>query len=241
MLELIAAASLTALATGLGAIPVWALGERARAWEPALLGLAGGVMAVAAIGGLLIPALDESSVTTVALASLAGVAFLVVARTWMSRGERGSRLPAARRTALLVFAVLFVHSLPEGFAVGTAYASETEGLGLFIVVAIAVQNIPEGTSIAIPLEAAGASASRQFWAAVGTSVPQPIGAVVAYLLVEEIEGLLGASFAFAAGAMLALVVVELMPDAARRSGPLATTGFAGGALAMTVLAVALGV
>jgi ZIP family zinc transporter len=241
MLELIAAASLTALATGLGVIPVWALGERANAWEPGLLGLAGGVMAVAAIGGLLVPALDESPPMTVAIAALAGITFLTIAREWMSRGESGRRLSASRRTALLVFAVLFVHSLPEGFAVGTAYASDTEGLGLFIVLAIAIQNIPEGTSVAIPMEAAGASTSQQFWAAVGTSAPQPIGAVVAYLLVEEIDGLLGASFAFAAGAMLALVAVEMGPDAMRRSRPLAITGFAAGALAMASLAIALGV
>jgi ZIP family zinc transporter len=241
MLELIVAASLTALATGLGVIPVWALGERAKAWEPGLLGLAGGVMVVAAIGGLLIPALDESSASAVALASFAGVLFLTVAREGMSRGERGRRLSASRRTALLVFAVLFVHSFPEGFAVGTAYASETEGLGLFIVLAIAIQNIPEGTSVAIPMEAAGASTKQQFWAAVGTSAPQPIGAVVAYLLVEEIDGLLGASFAFAAGAMLALVAVEMGPDAVRQSRPLAVTGFVAGALVMVLLAVALGV
>jgi zinc transporter, ZIP family len=115
------------------------------------------------------------------------------------------------RASVLVFVVLLVHSLPEGFAIGTAYASDTEGLALFVILAIAIQNIPEGTSVAIPMEAAGASRSRQFWAAVATSAPQPVGAVLAYLLVEEIEALLRFSFAFAAGAMLALVVAELLP------------------------------
>ena len=86
--------------------------------------------------------------------------------------------------------VLFVHSLPEGFAIGTAFASEREGLGLFILLAIALQNIPEGTASAIPMQEAGFPAWQQFWAAVATSAPQPLGAVVAYLLVEQIEALL---------------------------------------------------
>ena len=105
-----------------------------------------------------------------------------------------------------------MHSLPEGFAIGTAYASDTAGLSLFVILAIALQNIPEGTSVAIPMEAAGFGRSQQFWAAVATSVPQPVGALLAYALVQEIESLLPFSFAFAAGAMLALVVVELAPQ-----------------------------
>ena len=123
------------------------------------------------------------------------------------------------RTWVLVFLVLLVHSLPEGFAIGTAYASTTAGLGLFIVVAIAIQNVPEGTSTAIPMATAGYGFWAQFWAAVLTSVPQPIGAVIAYLLVEEISALLPVSFAFAGGAMLALVVVSVFPDALRERHP----------------------
>jgi ZIP family zinc transporter len=84
-----------------------------------------------------------------------------------------------------------VHSLPEGFAIGTAFASDTDGLALFL------QNVPEGTSVAIPMQSAGFSRSQQFWAAVLTSAPQPIGAVLAYLAVEQITGLLAFSFAFA--------------------------------------------
>lgn len=239
MLELILAASATALATGLGAIPVFLLGTRAAALTPALLGIAGGVMAVASVAGLIMPALDEGTGAEVAAGLAVGVAFLLGARRWIDHSDR---MPlGAGRTSLLVFAVLFVHSLPEGFAIGTAYASETSGLGLFVVLAIAIQNIPEGTSVAIPLAADGQSATRQFWAAVGTSLPQPVGAVVAFLLVEEITALLPLSFAFAAGAMLALVVVEVMPEALRSSRAGALAGFAAGAVAMLGLSSALGV
>ena len=137
--------------------------------------------------------------------------------------------------------MLFVHSLPEGFALGTAYASTVDGLAAFIVIAIAVQNIPEGTSVAIPMEAAGYGAWQQFWAAVGTSAPQPVGAVIAYLAVDQVESLLPLSFAFAAGAMLALVVVELLPDALRGSRLGAAVGMLVGGAGMLVLSAVLGV
>lgn len=239
MLELILAASATALATGIGAVPVFLLGTRAAALTPVLLGVAGGVMGVASVAGLILPALDEGTVGEVAAGLAVGVAFLLLARRWIDNRERRATGPG--RTSLLVFLVLFVHSLPEGFAIGTAYASETAGLGLFVVVAIAIQNIPEGTSVAIPMAAEGQSAGRQFWAAVATSLPQPVGAVIAFLLVEEITALLPLSFAFAAGAMLALVVVEVMPDALRGNRAGAVSGFVVGALVMLGLSWALGV
>jgi zinc transporter, ZIP family len=242
MIELILAASLTALATGLGAIPVFFLGERAAALRPALLGLAAGVMAVASVLGLLAPALDEGTVLEVAGGLALGVGFLLGARVGLERRESEvGEWTASMRLSLLVFLVLLVHSLPEGFAIGTAYASDTAGLGLFVIVAIAVQNVPEGTSVAIPMAAAGFSRTRQFWAAVLTSAPQPIGAVIAYLAVEEVSQLLPISFGFAAGAMLALVAVELVPQALEGDHRLAALGAIVGALAMVALSWALGV
>ena len=240
MLELVIIAIGTAFATGLGAIPVFLLGSRAERLRPALLGIAAGVMSVAAVAGLLKPALDDGSVGTVAAGFAAGVIFLLVARRALLP-EKGETLVRARRASLLVFAVLFVHSLPEGLALGTAYASTVEGLALFIVVAIAVQNIPEGTSIAIPMEAAGYGAAQQFWAAVGTSAPQPVGAVIAYLAVDKVSALLPLSFAFAAGAMLALVAVEVLPEALRGGRRGALAGAAIGAAGMYALSAALGV
>ena len=143
---------------------------------------------------------------------------------------------------MLVFGVLLVHSLPEGFAIGTAFASEREGLGLFVLLAIALQNIPEGTAAAIPMQEAGFTPAQQFWAAVATSAPQPVGAVLAYLLVEQIDALLPFSFAFAAGAMLALVARELAPQAWTSGGRrLALGGAAAGAAAMLALSAAVGV
>ena len=243
VLTLLLAASGTALATGLGAIPVFLLGPRAVTLRSLLLGIAAGAMSVASVAGLLLPGLDEGSAGSVGAGLAAGALFLLLARRALEpRHHHLERAQTAGvRTSILVFVVLLVHSLPEGFAIGTAYASDTAGLSLFVLVAIAVQNIPEGTSVAIPMAAAGFSRTRQFWGAVATSVPQPIGAVIAYLLVEQVEQLLPFSFGFAAGAMLALVIVELLPGALRDDIAKTAVGTAFGAVGMLALSVALGV
>jgi ZIP family zinc transporter len=210
---------------------------------PLLLGFAAGVMAVAAVAGLLIPATEEGSLAEVGAGFAIGVAFLLVLsrRFKPDHGFMGRTGPGTR-TSALVFLVLFVHSLPEGFAVGTAFASDRAGLSLFVILAIAIQNVPEGTSVAIPMQEAGFSRSRQFWAAVGTSAPQPAGALIAFLAVEEASALLPVSFAFAASAMLTLVAIEMLPRAlagGARLGPGA--GFVAGAALMLGLSFLLGV
>jgi ZIP family zinc transporter len=238
------AGTATALATGLGAIPVFLLGQRAERLRPFLWGTAVGLMGVASIVGLLLPAIDEDGTGSVAAGLAVGIAFLVASRSLLEhRDVHVGRLRGAGvRQSLLIFGVLLVHSLPEGLAIGTAFASDTEGLGLFVVLAIALQNVPEGTSVAIPMQSAGFGRAQQFWAAVLTSAPQPVGAVVAYLAVEQVSGLLPFSFAFAAGAMLSLVAIELVPAAFARGGRVGAAAgtLAGGAL-MLLLAITLGV
>jgi zinc transporter, ZIP family len=244
VLVLTLAASATALATGLGAIPVFFMGGRAEALRPILLGVSIGAMTVASLIGLLKPAIEEGSPVSVVLGLAAGVLLLVGARTFL--GRRDVHVGELRGTsvtlAVLVFGVLLVHSLPEGLAIGTAYASDRAGLSLFVILAIGLQNIPEGTAIALPMQAAGFSRRRQFWAAVLTSAPQPLGAVLAFLVVGHVRGLLPASFAFAAGAMLALVAFELLPQALGSRRILgATAGALAGAGVMLALAAAVGV
>jgi zinc transporter, ZIP family len=241
---LLLAATATALATGLGAVPVFWLGGRASAWQPALYGLAAGAMTVASIVGLLKPGFDQGPTAAVLGGVATGVLFLAVTRVTLSHShvEVGGRTGPGARLSVLVFLVLLVHSLPEGFSIGTAYASDVSGLSLFVILAIGVQNVPEGTSVAVPMAEAGYSRRQQFWAAVLTSVPQPIGAAIAYLLVRTFEDLLPYSFGFAAGAMLALVVSDLAPRALRGGGARrGTLGGLAGAAAMLGLSAALGV
>lgn len=237
---------LTAFATGLGAIPVFFLGERAAAYTPGLTGFAAGLMGVAAVLGLLIPAFQDGS-TGVVLGGLAvGVVFLLATREFVRRRDERvaeeRRLGASAQRSLLVVLVLFVHSIPEGLAIGTAFASTREGLGLFVILAVALQNVPEGTATALPMLEAGYSRARMFWAAVLTSVPQPFFAVGAFVLVDSVTSLLPASFAFAAGAMLALVAFDLVPESFTREGwRMASVGAAAGGGLMVLLSLALGV
>lgn len=244
VLVLVAAGTGTALATGVGAIPVFFLGRRAEELRPVLWGFAAGTMGVVSVVGLLASALDEGSPAETALGLAIGVGFMLLVRRYLAahrvtvRGREGERV----RSSVLFFVVLFVHSFPEGLAIGTAYASSTAGLSLYVIVAIALQNIPEGTSVAIPMDSAGFGRAQQFWAAVATSAPQPVAAVVAYALVQQVHALLPVSFAFAAGAMLSLVAVELLPEALRparwRAG---LAGAVAGALLMLAFSAVLGV
>ena len=240
MLELVIIAIGTAFATGLGAIPVFLLGSRAERLRPVLLGIAAGVMSVAALAGLLEPALDDGSVGTVAAGFAAGVIFLLVARRALlpdkarDCGSRPPRLAARLRRSLRP-------QPARGLGPRHRIRLDRRRAGAVHRVAIAVQNIPEGTSVAIPMEAAGYGAAQQFWAAVGTSAPQPVGAVIAYLAVDKVSALLPLSFAFAAGAMLALVAVEVLPEALRGGRRGALAGAAIGAAAMYALSSALGV
>lgn len=209
---------ITMLATGLGVIPVYLLGGRTQYWRPFLVGLAAGAMAVAAFIGLIKPGLEIGSTAEVLGGVAAGIALFAVLRLALRRHDRDalSVRGADRRKAALIFAVLFVHSLPEGFAVGTAYAAPDHSVSLFVILAIALQNVPEGTSVAIPLRDAGVGFWRQFWIATATSLPQPIGALIAFALVDLISSLLPVSFGFAAGAMLLIVAMELVPDGFKR-------------------------
>lgn len=242
VLVLLLAASGTAVATGLGVIPVVLLGRRAAALAPPLLGFAAAAMTVAAFTGLLLPAAEEGAPVAIAAGFLVGLAFVVTARRLLppERGFLGRRGPDASASAL-VFLVLFVHSLPEGFAVGSAFASDRAGLSLFVILAIAIQNVPEGTSVALPMHDAGFGAWRQFWVAVATSLPQPVGAVIAWAAVEAVGGLLPFSFAFAAGAMLTIVAIEMAPRALAERPRLALLGALAGGATMAALSLALGV
>ena len=137
----------------------------------------------------------------------------VVSRRALRNHGRAHGRSVAGTRSLLVIGVLFVHSLPEGFAIGSAYASDIAGISAFVIAAIAIQNVPEGTATAAAMQPAGYSGWQQFWGAVLTSVPQVPGALVAWFAVEQVASLLPVSFALAGGAMLALVVVDLLPDA----------------------------
>lgn len=243
------------VACGLGALPLAVrrldIGSR--------IGLAyafaGGLMFAASFYNLLMPALELGSrsatklapiaLTTIGLLAGAGVMFGV--QRWLAHQEKGGAWSKwlGGQTSLLVFIAMTVHSIPEGVAVGVGYGAEGSDpalgeLGGLIALAIAIHNIPEGLAVSLPMRAGGASIARCFFAAFLTSLPQPIAAVPASLMVWFFHPLMLPMLGFAAGAMIYLVVVELIPDALETRSPTQTAwAFMLGFAAMAAVQAAL--
>jgi zinc transporter, ZIP family len=218
---------LATIACGFGAIPL--LFRRIDIEKHVGLGygFAGGLMFAASVYNLLLPALNlgETSIGLYKVtATLAGI-FSGSGFIWLlGRLLTPERLTIynlhaiGTKKEILIFIAMACHSIPEGVAVGVGYGSAGQvagaaGLGHYIALAIAIHNIPEGLAVSIPMRARGASIARCFFFASLTSLPQPIAAVPASLLVWFFTPLLIPCLGFAAGAMMYLVLVELIPDA----------------------------
>lgn len=220
----------TALATGLGALPFLFMRHMSRRWLGISNAIAAGLMVGASIG-LLQEGLGYGLPRLAAGAAL-GVAFLLVSHRALSARPnltfhhlRG----ADARRALMIVAVMTIHSVSEGVGVGVAFGGG-EALGLFITIAIAVHNIPEGLAISLVLVPRGESVPRAAGWSVVSSLPQPLLAVPSFLFVETFTGYLPVGLGFAAGAMIWMVLAELLPEAIADAGPI---------LALTTLAVAI--
>jgi zinc transporter, ZIP family len=206
------AALATALATGLGALP-FVFAAPGRSWLGIANSLAAGLMIGASLG--LLYEGGRFDVVRTALGAVVGVAFIaVVNRSIEGRGDLhlGTLRGADARKALLIVGVMTVHSFAEGVGVGVAFGGK-EALGILIAVAIAVHNIPEGLAISLVLVPRGASVRSAAGWSIFSSLPQPIMAVPAFLFVEKFTGFLPIGLGFAAGAMLWLVLSDLLPEA----------------------------
>lgn len=241
--------------TALGASSVFFL---RRAVSPLLqqgfMGFAAGVMTAASVWSLLIPSVEQCAewenwaFVPAALGFLVGVGFLLVADAISPKLVRAEEKTAAqehwRRTLLMVL-VVTLHNLPEGMAVGAAFAGVQNGQAqagaMALSLGIAVQNFPEGAIISMPLHAAGVKKGKSFLHGVLSGVVEPLAAVLTMALSFIMVPVLPYLLAFAAGAMLIVVAQELLPQACdgenSRSG---AVGFALGFLIMMTLDVALG-
>jgi ZIP family zinc transporter len=251
----------TALATGLGAIPFVLFDEIGDRWNVALWGVASGIMVAASLFGLVREGLAYGDGWLLVPGALAGVGLVVGSDYVLSHSEIDPRQyeEADFRKLVLILGVLTVHSFPEGVAVGVAFAElglstaetvEVFGLalpvlGVFMTVAISIHNVPEGVAISIPLTAMGVSDWRKAGWAVFSSLPQPVGAVLAFLFVRLARQFLPFGFGFAAGAMVFLVATEFVPEALEYGRELPSSGrpellagfFAGVAAMLPLLAV----
>jgi ZIP family zinc transporter len=232
------AALLTALATGLGALP-FAFGTFSRRWLGVSNALASGFM-LSASGALVIEGVIRGWWQTVAGAAV-GAAFIFVTHRLLVEHEIefGELRGADATKALLIVAVMTVHSFSEGVGVGVAYGGGAE-LGLFITIAIAIHNIPEGLAISLVLVPRGASVRSAAGWSIFSSLPQPLVAAPAFLFVESFKPFLPAGFGFAGGAMIWLVFAELLPEAREQLSVSRLALWLGGSLlAMSALQLAL--
>jgi ZIP family zinc transporter len=207
------AALATALATGLGALPFVFVPTMSRRWVGISNAAAAGFM-LSASGALLLEGLSRGPGRVVAGAAV-GVLFIAVTQRIVAGHEdlRFGTLEAAdARKAILIVAVMTVHSFSEGVGVGVSYGGGA-ALGIFITIAIAIHNIPEGLAISLVLVPRGTSVLAAAGWSIFTSLPQPLVAAPAYLFVEAFKPVLPAGFGFAAGAMTWLAFAELVPDA----------------------------
>ena len=243
MAEVFLIALLTDVATGLGVLPFVFFKRASDRLSGVTTAVASGMMLSASAFALADKALHRGNAIGVVAGMIGGAAFfawsarLVSARDWRIQGWTATN----SRQSIVVIATMFVHSIPEGIAIGVGFATGEMRFGLLLAIAIAVHNIPEGTAVALPLRANDASLHGCFWYAVLTSAPQPILAVPAYLLISIAQPLLPASLGFAGGAMIFLVVSELLPETlARCSHTEAAWGVTGGLVAMLGFTAALG-
>jgi zinc transporter ZupT len=213
-------ALVTALATGLGALPFVFARRPTRSWLGTANGLAAGLM-LGASAGLLYEGAQHGVERTVLGASAGGVFIFLSQRFFDSHEAHLGSLQGADATkALLIVGIMTIHSFAEGVGVGVAFGVE-ETLGILIGLAIAVHNIPEGLAISLVLGPRGTSPRTAAAWSVFSSLPQPLMAVPAFLFVEQFSAFLPIGLGFAAGAMIWLVAVDLVPEALETSRPLA--------------------
>lgn len=226
--------------------------------QKSLLGFASGVMVAASVWSLLIPCMEMSgdggktNAVPAVVGFLCGMGFLLLIDTLTPHLHIDSDSPEGVKSRLSKAAMLSlavtIHNFPEGMAVGVVIAGamqqcewiSTAGV-LAMSLGIAIQNIPEGAIISMPMKAAGGSKAKSFVMGMLSGIVEPIGALLIIFLASEMTPLLPYLLAFAAGAMLYVVVEELIPEASEGShSNLSTIGFAIGFALMMMLDVVLG-
>ena len=226
--------------------------------EKLLLGFASGVMIAASVWSLIIPSIEmaeEQKITSWIPASvgfLLGIFFLLILDSLIPHLHLDSDKPEGvksklKKTTMMVLAVT-LHNIPEGMAVGVTFAGALMGNGSItmagafaLAIGIAIQNFPEGAIISMPLKSEGMSKSRAFICGTLSGIVEPIGAIITILLTSTVVPILPYLLSFAAGAMIYVVVEELIPEA--QSGEhtnIGTIGVAIGFVIMMILDVALG-
>jgi ZIP family zinc transporter len=251
----------TWLVTAAGASLVFLFKTMHRGVLDAMLGFTGGVMVAASFWSLLNPSIEMSEKIYPSMPWMpAGVGFLTGAlflyfldkkmphlHLNFNEDESEGVKTQLHKTTLLVLAIT-LHNIPEGLAIGVLFGAAANGLGgatiggaVALAIGIAIQNFPEGFAVAMPLRRAGASRFKSFWYGQLSAIVEPIAGVIGALAVIYIQPILPFALAFAAGAMIFVVVEEVIPETQRdKYTDVAVLGFIGGFVVMMILDVALG-
>lgn len=214
MAEFLIASTLSALATGLGALPVLFFQKATHRWRDILLAFTAGVMVAASTFELIPEAVELSNFYVVATGILIGVFVLTLLERnipHIDLGHSKRKIPFDKK-ATLIIAAIALHNLPEGLSVGVSYGSGIEGLGPLIAFAIGLQNAPEGFLIALFLVQQQVDKFKAFIIATLTGAVEIVTAVIGYFLTAFVDGLVPIGLGFAAGAMLYIVYKELIPE-----------------------------
>lgn len=254
------ATTFTWLLTALGAAMVFFFKTASRKWLDGMLGFTGGVMIAASYWSLLAPAIEMSENQggipwlAPAIGFGAGALFLFgldrfVPHLHINFNKDESEGPQTNwhKTTLLVLAIT-LHNIPEGLAVGVAFGAVAAdipgaeiGAAIALAIGIGLQNFPEGFAVSMPLKRQGVSNFKSFWYGQLSAIVEPVAGVVGALTVLYAQPILPYALAFAAGAMIFVVIEEVVPESQRdKYTDISTLGFIGGFLVMMILDVALG-
>lgn len=222
------------------------------------LGFAAGVMLAAAIWSLILPAIELSEGSGMmkwiptTLGIIGGAAFLLLVDNLLPHLHLNEDQPEGlkssfKRSTLLYLAVI-LHNVPEGLAVGLAFGyALSEGsipamaAAVGLTIGIGLQNLPEGTAITLPLHEAGVSKNKAFLFGMGSGLVEPIAGIIGIILATQLNSILPWFLAFAAGAMIFVIVEELIPEAKLgEHSHIGTFSVMGGFIVMMILSIAIG-
>ncbi len=242
--------------TALGALSVCFFKKVDKKVLNTILGFSAGVMIAASFWSLLAPSIDLSielgyiGWVLPTLGFAVGALFVLLSDQFLDKAMKNKRgisnAESLKRSILLVLAIT-IHNIPEGMCIGVAFgglAKEVAGLTLvgsiMLAVGIGIQNFPEGAAVALPLRKEGYSRFKSFMIGQASALVEPIAAVIGVALVLTVRSILPFLLSFAAGAMIAVVARELLPESVKENKNLATLGLIGGFVLMMVLDVAFG-
>lgn len=222
-----------------------------------MLGFGSGVMIAACFWSLLAPAIEMSTANgrspwlIPCIAFALGGLFILLADILLERcgpkDRENSSLYARRKRSILLVTAVTLHNIPEGMVIGVAFGSAALGIpgsslwaGIVLSIGIGLQNFPEGAAVALPLRRDGASRKKSFFYGQLSGVVEPVAAVIGLLAVRKMQNMVPFLLAFSAGAMVAVVMGELIPESVTKSKMITIIGFLLGFMVMMVLDVALG-